>query len=205
MSKTGGVTQRVQDACFEESFTKLWRPQTWLPLSLQPCAKGPSPSPAPSPSSLGTSFCVSRLLRIPHSHLHPHTQAISFFHQFPSCQWLSLYLLLLLFSLPLSPQPQPWPHRPYAKGSVVPRSLQVHWPPLLISRAKSHSPQGNTAAAWLDGDTKKKNSLSRNSLFSQQTQREYFGAFETQHFRQKHLEEPPRTKCFLLSKPVSSP
>lgn len=166
MSKTGGVTQRLQDACFKESFTKLWRPQTWLPLSLQPCAKGPSPSPVPSPSSLGTSFCVSCLLRIPHSHLHPHTQAISFFHQFPSWQWLSLYLLLLLFSLPLSPQPQPRPHCPHAKGSVVPRSLQVHWPPLLVSRAKSHSPQGNTAVAWLDGDTKKKQPLKKQSFLS---------------------------------------
>lgn len=147
MPKTGGITWRLQDVCFRGSFTKLWRPRTRLPLAPQPCAKGPSPSPAPSLSSLGTSFSVSPLLRTPHCHPAPNTQAIPFFHSFPSCQWLSLHLLLLLFFLPsrLTTAPAPLllcqglcsipdPSRsmghlfsPELRATVISKILQWYW------------------------------------------------------------------------------
>lgn len=122
-----------------------------MSLLLQHCAKGPLHSPAPSPSSLG--LVSLSLLGIPHNHLHPHTRVVFFLHSFLLCDWLSLYLLLFLFSCLLSPQPQP--HCLHARDSVTPWSLQVHGPPLLYSKAKSYSPQGNTTVVWLDPDTEK--------------------------------------------------
>lgn len=45
MPQTGGVTQRLQDACFKESFTKLWKPWTWLPVTTAVC-QGPLACPS---------------------------------------------------------------------------------------------------------------------------------------------------------------
>lgn len=141
----------------------LQRPWTWLPVTTAVC-QGPLALP-----STFTKFPRDYLLHLSSSKdtspsfPSPHSGHF-LFHSFPLWQWLRLHLPLLLFSLPLSTESQP--HRPHARGSIAPWSLQVHGPPLLLSRAKSDSPQGNTTVVWLDSDTKNTPIPSRDKVFS---------------------------------------